>query len=183
MMKKIFFAVMLVGLLSACDTEVPEAEESQMIVYLVDYDTNKFEAGTVLNFAKVNIEYDEIEIDIDKDEPEPGLDGAISLLYEPTGDKIFEGALTIEGNAQINHPGVTRGEDFYQIENTVNRPSAVQDIEGPYDENFSLVWGTIDNLGLTEIFINEDALVGRFLYKPNNSNKQNWKWVILLLDQ
>lgn len=183
MMKKILFTVLLAGFLSACDTDVPQVEQSQMVVYIVDYDMNKFEAGTVLNFNKVNIVYDEMEVEIDLDEAEPGIDGAISLLYDPTGDKIFEGALNVEGNAEINFPGVTRGEDFYQIDDNISRPTTVQDIDGPYSENFSPIWGTIDNLGLTEIFINENPLVARFLYKPNNTNKQNWKWIILLLDQ
>ena len=181
-MKKILLAVLMVGVLSACEVDDEPAEQSQMVVYIIDYDSNDFQAGTVLNFAKVNIDYTEIEVDIDEDAPENGLDGAVSLIYEPTGDKIFEGSLNAEGNAEINFPGLTLGSEFYEIENSVATPS-VQDIGESYTNNFSRAWGSVDRLGLSEIFVDNDALVGRYLYRPSPTNDDNWKWVVLLLDQ
>lgn len=172
----------MVGTLSACEIDDEPEEQSQMIVYVIDYDSNEFQAGTVLNFTKVNINYTEIEVDIDEDAPENGLDGAVSLIYEPTNDKIFEGSLNTEGTPKINFPGLTAGSEFYEIENSVSTP-AVQDIGATYANNFSAAWGSVNQLGLTEIFIGNNSLVGRYLYKPSPSREENWKWVVLLLDQ
>ena len=172
----------MVTILSACEVDDELEEQSQMVVYIIDYDSNEFQAGTVLNFTKVNINYTEIEVDIDEDTPDNGLDGAVSLIYEPTNDKIFEGSLNTDGTPKINFPGLTSGSEFYNIENSLTTPS-VQDIGDSYANNFSATWGSVNRLGLSEIFIENNSLVGRYLYKPSPSHKENWKWVVLLLDQ
>lgn len=184
MMKKILVLLIAAVLIYGCEAESNPTEESQMVVYLVDYESNAFQAGTVLNFSKLNISYDQLEIDIEIDPIENNLDGAVSLLYDPTNDKIFEGSLNIDGNASINFPGMTPGADFYVIDNTVSLPpNTMEDIGGPYNESVGNIWNAIDQLGLTEIFVDNDPLIGRFLYKPNETNVENWKWIIMLLDQ
>lgn len=184
MMKKILAALLFVFFVSSCETETEPVEESQMVVYVVDYGSNRFEAGTVLNLEKVNISFTSLEIDVDEDPIENGEDGAISLIYEPTNDKVFEGSLNLEGNASINFPGMSAADGFFEIENRVNiNITGVEDIGGPYDEAMGPIWGAVDQLGLSEIFVNNNAMIGRFLYKPSESTNVNWKWIILLFDQ
>jgi len=168
----------------SCDTEVEPTPQSQMALYIVDYNTNEFEAGTVLNLTKVDVSYTSLDIDIDEDPFENDKDGAISLIYDPTGEKIFEGALNPEGNASIDFPGFTIGDDFFEIDNPVSiNTNDIQDIGEDYTEPVGPIWDAVDELGLTEIFVNSNALLGRFLYKPNDLNDENWKWIILLFDQ
>jgi len=184
MMKRIFALLSLSFLAISCNPTVEPEEESQMVVYLIDYGSNEFEAGTVLNFRKANVSFSTLDIDIDLDPIENGDAGAVSLIFDPTGDKIFEGSLNIEGSAAISFPGLTAGDSYFRIDNAVALPAAgVQDIDGPYSESIGPIWNSIDQLGITEIFVNNDALLGRFLYRPNNSNTENWKWVFLLFDQ
>lgn len=184
MIKKSLAVLVFGFFIASCATDPQPVEESQLVVYVVDYGSNRFEAGTVLNFEKVNISFTSLEVDIDEDPIENGNDGAISLIYEPTGDKIFEGALTLEGNARINYPGMAAADGFFEIENRVTiNLSGVEDIGGPYDEPFGPIWGAVDQLGLSEVFVNNNAMIGRFLYKPIESSNINWKWIILLFDQ
>lgn len=182
-MKRVLAALILGIFTLSCTPENDPVEQSQMVVYLVDYSTNEFQAGTVLNFNKLDIEYQELDIDIEEDPIENEIDGAISLLYDPTGDKIFEGTLTTSGDARVNFPSFTLGSEFFEIDNKVSLSISVQDIGGPYNELVGPIWDAVDQLGLSEIFVDNDALIGRYLYKPNESVQSSWKWVILLFDQ
>lgn len=184
MMKKVFILLSIAFAVLSCSPEITPEEESQMAVYVVDYGNNRFEAGTILNLTKVNIAFNSIEIDIISDPVEGENDGAVSLFYEPTNEKIFEGSINLEGNASINFPGMTPGADFFEIDSPISLNSrTIEDIGGPYNESITPVWGAIDQLGLTEIFLSNGAMIGRFLYKPAEDNSENWKWIILLFDQ
>lgn len=183
-MRKILAFILLSFLMWSCVPETETTPKSQMVVYIVDYDTNDFQAGTVLEFNQLDIQYSSLEIDIIEDPIENENDGAVSLIYEPTGNKIFEGALSVNGNAQISFPSMIPATDFYVIGNTVAIDLAsIQDIGESYPESNGPIFAALDQLGLTEIFINNDALIGRFLYKPIDSNTENWKWIILFFDQ
>lgn len=184
MMKKVFALLLTSLIFVSCEPNVGPEENSQMVVYVVDYRNNRFEAGTVLNLTKVNIGFNSIDIDIIEDEVSGENDGAVSLFYSPTNEKIFEGSINLEGSASINFPGMAPGVDFFEIETPVSLNSrTVEDIGGPYNDSFTPAWGAIDHLGLTEIFVNNNAMIGRYLYRPAEDNDQNWKWIVLLFDQ
>ena len=181
-MKKFLLGILITGLFSACEVNEEPQEQSQMVLYIIDYSSNEFEGGTILNFEKIDINYSEIDVDIDEDAPENGLDGAVSIIYEPTGDKIFEGGLNDEGTTNIRYPSLISSDQYYVVDDVVPTPS-VQDIGDSYSNNFNPIWGSVNQLGLSQIFIDNSAMVGRYLYKPNSLNSDNWKWIILLLDQ
>ena len=179
----------LIGLLAlvifGCSKVDEPKEKSQMLLFIVDYKTEELQAGATLEFEKISIDYSNIPIDIDTDPPENDLDGSVSLYYDPTQEKIFEGILNTDGRPQVLHPPVIAPSDFYEIENSLSFPTytSLQDIDGPYSEDFDDTWNAINNLGITEIFINNEAFIGRFLYKPSESVSDNWKWIILLYRQ
>ena len=172
-------------LICACNTDDTPSEKSQILLFVIDYETNEMQAGTTMEFEKISINFSEIPVDVDSDPPQNDLDGSVSLFYTATQDKIFEGVLNTEGRPQVLHPPLIPAEDFFEIENQIAFPSytTIQNIDDNYSQSFNPTWEAINNLGITEIYIQEEALVGRYLYKPSENVSSNWKWIVLLYQQ
>lgn len=186
-MKKIFslIAFIIISTCSCGTSEDGPQEQSSIVVYLVDFTSNEFEAGTTMNINKLDFDFSDLPVTADIEEPNGGLDGAVSINFTPTNVQLFNAELSEEGNSRIFAPSFLSPSEFFRLDDPVAFPSQLQieDIEGPYNEPFQTVWEAIDDLAITKIFLDEEALFGRFLYKSSENVPEQWKWVIILYNQ
>ena len=181
--------VMALVLFACGSDDGPSEADSQLVLYKVNYDNLEFEGGITLAFTQLaGPVFDEIPVEISIEDPEPGEDGSIVLTHAPSQDRIFQGALTTNGQADITFPFFIPAADFLVLDTPFSLPAGtnVQSINGNYSQaEFDAVWGAVSRLGLNDFILDETTLVGLFLYQPNtNSNTSgNWDWILLLYRQ
>lgn len=115
-------------------------------------------------------------------------DGSVAIIYEPTLDQIFQGALSLEGEPNIFFPNLIAPGDFLELDTPIPFPSAtqVQSIDGDHSQApVANIWNAIARLGLTEFMLREDTRIGLFLYQPseNTDFSANWDWILMLYNQ
>ncbi len=173
----------IIALLTGCDpTDDTPSEQGTVAVFIVDYTTNELESGSTLNVAKVINAPSQLPISASITQPRNDLNGSVSLLLTSTGDQLFDGELSEEGTARIFAPNQRLApSDFFQLETPIPFPTQINllDIEGPYDTPFNTTWEAIDNLNLIQIFLNEEGLMGRYLYQSSPNVSSEWKWIII----
>ncbi len=177
-----FFLVFLYG----CDSLEEELQEqSSVVVYLIDYTDNKFESGITFSVAKASSDYRALPVSVNIEEPSGNTNGSVSLTYTPTNLELLHAELSENGDSQIFSPDLLTNSDFFQLDDPIVLPGTVsiEDIMGPYQENFENTWEAISNLSVTRIFLDSDVLIGRFLYRPSENAQEEWKWVVILYNQ
>lgn len=183
-MKKVFlFALISTCLFASCDAtdDVPN-EVGAVAMYIVDYTSNELQFGATLNVAKVSSTLTSLPVSASITQPTNDLKGAVSLVLNATGDQLFDGELSDEGTSRIFSPTLLSPDDFFMLNSPVAYPAqlAITEIEGPYDTPFQTLWEAFDDLSLTQIFLNEGALFGRYLYQPSPNVSDQWKWIVIL---
>ena len=172
-----------------CGSDDPTTPESSTLyMYRVDYTTNELEGGITLAFDQVPPPlFEEIPLEIDREEPTQDNDGRIAIIYEPTLDVLFNGALTNSGTANIFFPSFIAPNEFLTIEQPLPVPGiTIQSIEGDHSQiNFAPIWAAVSNLALTEFALEENTKIGLYLYQsnPDPAFSANWDWLILLFNQ
>jgi len=183
-MKKLFLSLFVsVTLLTGCDaTDDVSTEVGAVAMYIIDYTSNELQFGATLNVAKVSSQVTTLPVSASLTQPTNDLNGAVSLVLNTTGDQLFDGELSEEGTSRIFAPVLLSPNDFFRLDNPVPFPNQldVLDIEGPYNTSFETNWQAIDDLSLTQIFLDQGALFGRYLYQPSPNVSAQWKWVIIL---
>lgn len=187
MKKTLLLATLMASILFGCSFSDDEStpEESSIVILLIDYTTNTFQAGAALFTPKVDFEFTELPITTDITEPTMDLNGSVSLTLSSTNEQIFNGALSDEGDADIFTPAFVGPGSFFTLVDELPFPTTldIEDIDGPYQESFETTWEAIDKLNIVEVFRTEGALFGRYLYKPSEDVGENWKWVIVMYNQ
>ncbi|MBO3700175.1 hypothetical protein [Roseivirga sp. E12] len=183
-MKKVFlFTLISACLFTGCDaTDDVSTEVGAVAMYIVDYSSNELQFGATLNVAKVSSTLTSLPVSASITQPTNDLNGAVSLVLNTTGDQLFDGELSEQGTSRIFTPVLLSPNDFFELESPVGYPSqlSVLDIEGPYNLSFETLWQAIDHLSLTQIFLNQGGLFGRYLYQPSPNVSEQWKWVIIM---
>ena len=180
---------MAVALTLNCAVDDSGAQDSSTIyMFRVDYTSQEFEGGITLTFEHATLApQTEIPVEIERTEPSQTDDGNLIIVYTPTRDNIFEGALTNNGNGNINFPGFIAPSQFATIEEDLPVPTGgFQSIVGNYTQaQLEAIWPAISNLGLTQFAVDENAVAALYLYQPNADPafSANWDWMIMLYNQ
>lgn len=191
MKKRIYliFAIVIAFHLS-CGVETKgEDPTGTLVLYQIDYSTLSFEGGVTFTPPKLNPPLlSEIPLEVRKEASSPDLDGAVLIVYTPSQEQLFHGALTNNGNADIFFPEFIEPETFAVLEEPIDFPTGrdIQFIDGDYSQtNFSSIWEAVANLGLTDFVFNETTVVALFLYQPgsNSATSDNWDWILMLYNQ
>lgn len=187
MKKTLLLAILFTCMLFSCGLPDDESnpEQSTVIILLIDYTTNTFQAGASLFTPVVDFEFTELPVAADITEPTADLNGSVSLVLTPTGEQIFSGELSEEGIANVFAPTFIGPQSFLTLVDVLPFPTSllVEDIDGPYQESFETAWETIGKLNIVDLFRADGALFGRYLYKPSEDVSENWQWVIVMYNQ
>ncbi len=183
-MKKIFLSILLASsLILGCDvTDDTPSETGTIAVYIVDYTSNEFERGGTISVEKVSSSLTQLPISSTINQPANGLKGGVSLVLTATGDQVFNGELSEEGNSAIFAPLLLSPSSFFQLDAPIDYPSQlnINEIEGPYNIPFQTVWEAIDDLSLTKVLLDGGAFFGRYLYQSSPDVSSEWKWVVII---
>lgn len=183
-MKKVLLSILLTScLILGCDaTDDIPSETGIIAVYIVDYTSNEFERGSTISAEKVSSSLTQLPISSTINQPANGLNGGVSLVLTATGDQVFNGELSEEGNAAIFAPLLLSPSSFFQLDTPIDYPAqlSLNEIEGPYDIPFQTVWEAIDDLSLTKILLDNGAFFGRYLYQSSPDVSSEWKWVVII---
>ncbi|OEJ99499.1 hypothetical protein [Roseivirga misakiensis] len=186
MKRTILFLTLATCFLWSCDNnDEPTAEESSVLILMVDYNSNTFQAGATLFTPKVDLTFSELPVTADIQEPTNDLNGSVSLTLTPTSLQIFNAEISETGDAIVFAPSFVGAGNFFMLVDELPFPSAlvVDDIEGPYTEPFETTWDAISKLNIVDLYRQNDALFGRYLYKPSETITDNWKWIIMIYNQ
>lgn len=184
--RSLVFLFMSLGLFSCGSDDSGEEETSDLILYKIDYTTQAFEGGISFSPRRIASGFNtQIPLEIDKEPATMDTDGSVVLIYEPTLDQVFQGALSLEGEANIFFPSFIEPGDFLELNTPVAFPSGtqVQSIDGDHSQApIADIWSAISRLGLTEFLLNNDTQIGLFLYQPSEDPgfSENWDWILML---
>lgn len=183
-MKKILLSILLAGsLILGCNPiDDVSTETGTVAIFIVDYTSNEFQSGTSLSVEKVSSSLTQLPISTSINQPANDLKGGVSVVLSSTGDQVFNGELSEEGNSAIFAPPLLDPSNFFVLDEPIDYPAGLNllDIEGPYDTSFEATWAAIGNLGLTKLFVDNGAFFGRYLYQSSPNVSSEWKWVIIL---
>lgn len=174
---------------NACTTgDVNSEPISQLLVLVVDYDSPVFEGGSVTNLRQLpSPAPSKLPFEFDEELPEDGLDGGVSLFYANTDAKVFDGIMPYDASAEGNIliPALGDPSDFFELETEIPLPNPlnIEDLEGDYSgRDFSDLWPSINRLGVVQNTLNNDAMMGRYLYQPQRRNENTWKWILFFFE-
>lgn len=172
-----------------CSTaDVNSEPTSQLLVLVVDYDNPVFEGGSITNLRQLpSPAPNELPFEFDEETPEDGLDGGVSLFYANTDAKVFDGILPYDASAEGNIliPALGDPSNFFELETEIPLPNPlnVEDLVGDYSgRDFSDLWPSINRLGVVQNTLNNDAMMGRYLYQPQRRNEDTWKWILFFFE-
>lgn len=169
---------------------------SQLLLLKIDYATSQFEGGTLYNFD--NKSADTIPVEIEYREP---LDfGYIKITHKPDLAVVFEGEIIWRGVGEIQIPEkFSEPEKFSIAKHDIEAPSlgnieyfflkkpllgtfATQqdiDVESKLEETFDNIWKGLADLKVIHEFMDDNALIGVFLYPASALTEDFAKWLLV----
>lgn len=187
---RILISILVISLfLYHCSTQNGDSEPtSQLLILVVDFDQPVFEGGNISNLRQLPPPApSKLPFELEEELPADGLDGGVSIFYSISEAKVLDALLpndaTASGNILI--PVITDPGSFFvaDSETPLPNPLMIEDIGGDYTGfDFSDIWPSINKLGVVRNTLEKDAMLGRYLYKPQPSNEDTWKWVIFFFE-
>lgn len=186
-MKSRLILFLLVCLFASCSSEnidFDKDQSNQVLLLKVDYLTNNFEGGTVLNFP---IETDSFTIEVKYKEPSDF--GLIHLTYKEQNMPLFSGSIIWMGKGGIIFPEkLYPKEKFkaYLTEDYVIPSNGFKNVFNPGDSeyDYNKVWSSIQNLVIVRRFLqtNPRQPIKLFLYTPSVGvgDPADWYWVVFI---
>lgn len=187
-MKQLILIILLGVILFSCEENNEIDVTSNNVVLLkVDYLTNKFEAGKVLNFPESE------NFTISSIYKAPGDFGSIALYYSELNEKLFEGTIIWMGTGEMSYPSkMDVPKKFSKTSNNLTMPSIdvfeyVKFNEFSYIPDtidYESIWQSIDNLKIVKSYRNSNSSekIHLFLYTPSVGvgNPEDWDWFVIL---
>lgn len=187
--RNFFFALIASLCFYQCSTPNVDIEPtSQLLVLVVDYENPNFEGGSISNLRQLpSPAPSELPFEFVQELPADGLNGGVSLFYANTDTKVFDGLLPNDSGAKgsILIPALSAPSIFFELDSEIQLPNSfiLEDLVNDYsDENFSDIWPSINQLGVVQNTLNNDALIGRYLYQPQSGNEATWKWILFFFE-
>lgn len=166
-MNKLFLLLIITVLaISSCAPET----ENRILLLKVDYLTSAFEGGKELSMHDNNYQADSLPLTIDY--KSPGDFGSITLYFQPTGQRIFDGTIVWMGCGEMNYPAsLNDASEFSSISNPVAMPDSTgfQIVHEIYPADFdkSSLWDAVSKLDIVRRYMEAGNKVGIFLYSPS----------------
>jgi len=173
-MKKLLLLLSLSVFIASCsdddDAPVVQDTENKALLLQIDFNTYVFEGGKEIVFQ------DAADFTINTTYIEPGDFGSLTLMYEQTSQKIFDGTITWNGMGQRSYPvSIDGGAAFTTSNNSAQiSPADVEYLQ--YDEYFIqpgnaeqlAILAAINHLDIVRHYraVNPNAKVTLFLYAP-----------------
>lgn len=192
-MKKLIIFLGLIGLFISCNKEEePQKSEqlNQVVLLQIDYSTNVFEGGKILNFPSAQ------SFTIATTYEDPGDFGSVQLFYSEVNEKIFDGSIFWNGKGQRSYPQTMDSPDTFE---TINDGAPLPDLStfgkvlyagvDNYPEviDYTAIWNSINNLNIVAWFraSNPDAKINLFFYQNSigTGDPADWDWYIILRNE
>jgi len=185
-MKQLSLILILSVLFIFCDKN-NDVSSNNVVLLKVDYLTNTFEGGKVLNFSEAT------SFTISSKYNSPGDFGSVALYYEELNKKLFEGTIIWMGLGEISYPlNMHLPAHFSKIDTNVSLPDTSLFKKVMYTENayypdainYEKLWNAINNLKIVSSYRNSNPYgnVQLFLYTPSVGvgNPADWDWFVIL---
>jgi hypothetical protein len=188
-------------ILSGCkkennETPIDNNHVSQLLLLKFHYTTSQFEEGILYDFDVKPADSIPIEIEYKK----PVDFGNIKLTHKPDSTLIFEGEIIWRGIGKIQVPQkFAQPEEFPIANRDIEAPSLENieyfflkkpligtfathpniDLESKLEGTFDELWKEISGLKIIHEFMEEDALIGIFLYPASALTEDYAKWLLV----
>lgn len=157
---------------------------NNVLMLKIDFLTQQFEGGTVLQFAPSN------GFTIASDYESPLDFGGITLRYAQTNQMLFSGSIIWMGLGHMSFPAGLQPAASFATGAAVPLPNAAQfeivDYGGYYPDPLphASIWDAVDNLQLVAQYraANPNANVRVFLYTPSVGvgNPEDWDYFVMI---
>ncbi len=190
MFKNLSILLLGMALFIACNDNDEQQEQNvqnKIAVLKVDYLTNTFEGGTVLNFPNSD------DFTISSDYQPPGDFGDIQLYYDELDELLFDGTIIWMGLGERSFPSQLMGANEFSLSDSLfPQPNDNLFEYVWYDEfamypapgTFPLQWAAIDQLEIVHQYrvLNPNGTIHMFLYTPSVGigNPADWDWYIFM---
>jgi len=158
--------------------------DNEVLVLIVDYTTNSFEGGKILNFSQNQAE----TLTITNDYFPPGDCGFIKLYYSEIDELLFFGGIIWMGCGSILFPETWMApEDFTRLVSAdwvYPKNGFLNIFPVSNNEMTNDVWSRAQSILEVREFLssNPEQKVQYFLYTPSvgMGNPADWKWILFL---
>lgn len=193
-MKKSILFLAITVLFFSCNKEEedqPQPERFNNVVLLqIDYVTNTFEGGKVLEFPSAQ------GFTISSTYDAPGDIGSVQLYYSEVNEKIFDGGIIWAGTGQRSYPETMESPDSFE---TMNDGVPLPDVSmfekviytghDNYPEviDYPAIWNSINKLNIVSWYraANPDAKINLFFYQSSvgTGDPADWDWYVILRNE
>ncbi|MEI6091554.1 MAG: hypothetical protein WCR42_13955 [bacterium] len=176
-------AIVLLGF-TGCDNSTEPILGNKVLFLKVDFETNTFEGGKELTFAKETETFTITNIYVP-----PGDFGSVKLMYSELNDTLFYGTIWWMGKGEMTYPKELLPADKFQVvltEDYVTPKAGFQNVFKPYEGTYDYtpVWSSVQNLVKVRQYLrsNPNATVKLFLYQPSVGvgDPADWDWILFL---
>ncbi len=158
--------------------------ENEVLILIVDYTTNTFEGGQILNFPQKTSE----TLTITNEYAPPGDFGHIKLYYSEINELLFFGTIIWSGCGKIKFPEtwMTPKDFLYTVtEDWVFPKNGFRNIGfNSSKEITNDVWNRVQSIVKVRDFLssNPEQKVQYLFYTPSVGvgNPKDWKWILFL---
>lgn len=183
-MKKFIAILFLFVAAMGCNHNIEPITGNKVLLLKVDFQTNTFEGGKELTFAK------EIEtFTITNVYVSPGDMGSIKLMYSELNDSLFSGTILWMGKGEMTYPkDLLKADQFESVVTLdyITPKAGFENVFNPDDKtyDYNKVWSSVQALVKARQYLrsNPDATVKLFLYTPSvgMGNPADWDWIMFL---
>jgi hypothetical protein len=174
------------NLLIKLNNQIPQQEQTEIILLQTDYLSGNFISGKELIFNEKSDAFT-----ISKEYKSPGDFGSIKLFYSEINALIFYGDIIWAGTGKINFPeNWKNAEEFSRTTNSVRPKNGFEIISNSeyevfYDDlDVQNAWNSLQNLEVVKEYLdsNPEQRVKVYFYQPSVGvgDPADWKWIFFL---
>ncbi|MDR2009665.1 MAG: hypothetical protein LBQ22_04210 [Bacteroidales bacterium] len=160
-------------------------DTNDVLMLVVDYTSNRFEGGKILNFSKPSETFT-----ITNEYAPPGDFGSLKLYYSEINELLFYGTIVWMGCGNIIYPENILSRDDFQIAITNDYVYPANGFENVFNSqpeityNYDEVWSAVQPVVKAREYLssNPEQIVKMFLYTPSVGcgDPNDWKWIVFM---
>jgi len=183
-MQKLIAILFLVVLVMGCNHSTEPITGNKVLLLKVDFQTNKFEGGKELTFAKETETFTITNVYVP-----PGDMGSVKLFYSELNDTLFSGTIYWMGKGAMSYPIDLLTADKFETVKTkdyITPKAGFENVFNPDNKTYDYapIWSAVENLVKVRQYLrsNPNATVKLFLYQPSVGigDPADWDWIIFL---